>query len=366
MRALVVLLACLATGSLASAQKIKIHFDYSNADATLEALTSAPTDAAAVERLTTLKDTAAVVAKRAQRDPQVTLAVYKQTLLEARAHQALKADPFQWQFCIDQIPQMRMLLASLHQREPEILERVSHALARHLDPQARLEVTVHFIIGGVSAGWESGDADFFVGLPFYKGDVEGVILTMQHELFHNAQYMGFHDQAAELSRLDPSQQEVYRLLDELFREGTANYVENLGRFPPDAPFIREMRAPAITNWERMKDNFVLLDTLVYRLSHDRSVRFADLESLGFDWDWQNPLYFAGQSMARDLVGKDGTLAGYLHQSPVVFARDYVKACTPPGHCSYPLAPETVATILAIDERLRQAPADPASKPKAKP
>jgi hypothetical protein len=358
MRKLIVLISCLTAATIAGAQTIKIHFDYSNADATLQALTPGPEGAAAIERLLSLRDTEAVVAKRAKADPKVTLETYKQTLLEARAHGTPNPDPFQWQFCIDQTPQVHTLLGNLHQHEPEIIGRVSRALARHLDRRDHLEVTVHFVIGGVSAGWESGSTDFFVGLAFYKGDVEGVVWTMQHELFHNAQYMGFHDQASELSRLDPDQQEVYRLLDELYREGTATYVANLGSFPPEAPYIREMRAPAVANWGRMRDNFVLLDTLVYRLAHDRSAHFAELESLGFDWDWQNPLYYAGEAMTRTLMGKSGNLSGYLRQSPVAFARDYTKACTPASQCAYPLSPETVAVINAIDERLQRAPATP--------
>jgi len=52
-------------------------------------------------------------------------------------------------------------------------------------------------------GGEVGSSDFYIGLPFYKGDLEGVVWTMQHELFHNAQYVGFHGQESDLARLDP-------------------------------------------------------------------------------------------------------------------------------------------------------------------
>lgn len=347
------LLLCCALPSIAHAQEIHIKFDYSNADATLAVLTASAGNAHDFEHLLTLPDTDAVVRKRAKRDPNVTLEIYRQTLLDVRAHRELKADPFQWQFCLQQAQNARVLLDNLHKNESAAIARVAAAIAPHLDPSMHLSVTVHFVIGGVSAGWESGDSDFYIGLPFYKGDMEGMIWTMQHELFHNAQAAGFHNQEKELAQLSPREQEVYRLLDELFREGTATYVGGLGSFPPDAPFIKEMRAPAATNWERMGDNFVLLDTLIYRLANDSSAHFADLETLGFDWDWQNPLYYAGDAMTRQLLGKNGTVRTYLRASPIVFARDYALACGPSSHCSYRMSSETVSTILAIAERLHE-------------
>jgi hypothetical protein len=304
-----------------------------------------------LDRLLKLPDTAVVISKRATRDASVTVDIYKQTLLDARANRPLKADPFQWAFCIEQIGNMRKLLEELHQQEAPAKARISAAIAPHLPQDMHLNVTVHFIIGGVSAGWESGTSDFYIGLPFYKGDIEGVIWTMQHELFHNAQAAGFHDQEKELGQLDSRQQEIYRLLDELFREGTATYVGRLGSFPPDAPFIKEMRTPAATNWERMRDNFVLLDTLIYRLGHDPSAHFSDLETLAFDWDWQNPLYYAGDAMTRQILGKNGTLRKYLRQSPIAFARDYAAACGPGSNCPYRMSADTVSSVFAITSRL---------------
>ena len=211
--------------------------------------------------------------------------------------------------------------------------------------------TVHYVIGGVSAGWEVGSSDFYVGLPFYKGDLEGVVWTMQHELFHNAQYVGFHDQARDLALLDARQQEIYRFVDELYREGTATYVANLASFKPDAPYIQEMRTPAINNWGRMKDNFILLDSIVFRLARDPNTHFSDLRSLSFDWDWQNPMYYAGEYMSRLLVKTHGSLRAYLQQRPTAFVHDYITACTEANKCLYQLSPETSAAILDVDEQL---------------
>lgn len=336
----------------AEAQRIEIHFEYANADATVEALTLK--DKESVERLTTLRDTNAVIAKRAARDPGVTTDIYKESFLHVISGEAPKNDPFQWQFCLSQLEQVRTLIAALRKNEQIIRSRVAQAISPRLDSGVSLAVNVHYVIGGVSAGWEQGSADFYVGLPFYKGDLEGIVWTMQHELFHNAQFAGFHDQSKDLAQLGERQQEIYRFLDELYREGTATYVANIGSFPPDAPYIAEMRAPAINNWNRMKDNFVLLDTILYRLEHDSGSHYSDFRSLGFDWDWQNPMYYAGEYISRTLTAQGHKLSAYMRRRPTVFARDYVTACTIANKCLYPFSSEAAAAIIEIDERLAKA------------
>lgn len=351
------LLAFQLAAIIAAAQELDIRFDYSNADATLEALESAPPLDSVLKRLTQVPDTGAVLAKRLRTDKSVTMRMLAETLAAVREGKSPQSDPFQWRFCIQQTPQMRSLLKNLREQEADIRGRVAAVLGRHLAPNTRLSTTVHFVIGGVSAGWEQGAGDFFVGLQFYKGDLDGVVWTMQHELFHNAQFAGYHQQDADIVKLNPRQQEVYRLLDSLYKEGTATFVAGLMSFPADRPYIRDMRQPALVNRDRMQDNFVLLETLIYRLAHDPSVTEQDLSSIGFDWSWQNPLYYAGEYMSQVLVREKGSLKEYLGHSLLQFIRDYGGVCgsTPSEKCRYPLSSGASATVREIDLRLKSQP-----------
>lgn len=337
----------------AAAPRVEIRFDYSNADATLAALGG--TDKAALDALMALPSTAAVIEKLHRRNPDVNAAVFESTLDQARRGEKLQVDPFQWQFVVSEQQKMRSLLSQLHQMEPAIRDRIAKALAPHMPPGLSASATVHFIIGGRSSGWEEGASSFYIGLPFYMGDAEGVILTMQHEAFHNVEYVGFHDQDNDLSRLGPREQEVYRFLDEVYQEGGAIYVENLASFPPSAPYIAEMRVPAAANADRMADNFVLFDTLLYRLEHDPSSHFADLHSVAFDWAWQNPMYFLGAYMARYLASQGRDIRDYVRKRPTAFARDYVELCRS-NHCPMPVSNDAADAIIRLDETLRTNPA----------
>ena len=350
------MLIAFTLGATAVAQTINIRFDYSNADATLGAF-SHP-DKAAFDRLTGLPATIAVIEKRKARDSAADSAVYEQTLRQSVAKEKVNSEPFQWGFCIAQQQAVQKLLSERHENEALIRSRLIKAMSPQISPAAKLDVTVHYIQGGVSAGWEAGANDFYIGLPFYKGDLEGVVWTMQHELFHNAQFVGFHQQARDLARLNPRQQEVYRLIDELYREGTATYVGNIGSFSADTPFIQDMRDPAMKNADRMADNFILLETLIYRMAHDPHSHFEEVRSLGFDWDWQNPLYYAGEYMTSVVARQQGNLVPYLQQRPTAFLLAYIKDCTTANKCAHPLSEDTSAEIIGLDRTLSGNEAEP--------
>jgi hypothetical protein len=214
-RVLRLLVWCASFSFAAAGQQITIHFDYSNALATLRVIESAPPLDAAIEALVKVPDTAEVLEKARHNDSSVTMESLAATLVSARLGQQMKSDPFQWRFCIRRAPEMRTLISDLQSHEVDITKRLSAALRPHLGPEMKLDATVHFTIGGVSSGWATGDRDFFVGMQFYRGDLEGVVMTMQHELFHAAQYAGYHGQDADLAKLTPRQQVIYRLADSL-------------------------------------------------------------------------------------------------------------------------------------------------------
>jgi hypothetical protein len=352
------LLLCCASFSLAAAgQQITIHFDYSNAAATLRVIETAPPLDAAIAELVKVPDTAEVLEKAKHHDSGVTLESLARTLASARLSQQMNSDPFQWRFCIRRGPEMRTLIDHLQSQEADITRRLLAALRRHLAPEFKLDATVHFVIGGVSSGWATGDRDFFVGMQFYHGDLEGVVMTMQHELFHAAQYAGYRGQDTDLAKLTPRQQVIYRLLDSLYREGSASYVEDLMSFPADRPYIKEMRQPALNNQARMKDNFVLLDTLIYRAARDPNFGFDDLYPIGFDWAWQNPLYSVGEYIGRALAKEKGNLREYLTSNPIRYLDDYIKLCgtTPSEKCQYTVGAQTAEAVQEIDRVLTAKP-----------
>lgn len=333
------------------AQKIAIGFDYSNADATLLAF-AAPLDST-LEALARLPATESLVQKVRRQDRTVTMETLTATLADARKGGELKSDPFRWASCLRKQAEIRALVAGIREQQNEIERRLSKVLGRHLSASSNLEVKVHFVVGGMSSGWSTGTDNFYIGLQFYRGDVEGVVMTMQHELFHSAQYDGYQGQDADRKKLGPEDREVYRLVDQLYREGTATYVEDLMNFPRDRPYIQEMRQPALNNQARMKDNFALLETLIYRLSHDANVRFDDVYSIGFDWSWQNPLYFAGEYISQVLSKDKGNLSSYLKRNPMEFLSDYNAVCGTAAseRCRYPLTPAIASVIEKIKKRL---------------
>jgi hypothetical protein len=150
----IIAMALLAFGSPLSAQSFDIGFDYSNADATLSVF-KAP-DQTAFANLMGLRSTSKVIEKLRTRAPSVTADLYQSSLRETVLGQKGQPDPFQWQGSIAEQDNIRSLLVQLHSNEASIKDRLLKALEPNLLPGMHLSVTVHYIIGGVSGGWEDG------------------------------------------------------------------------------------------------------------------------------------------------------------------------------------------------------------------
>jgi hypothetical protein len=127
----------------ASAQKVDIQFDYSNAGDTLAAF--AQTDTTGIDHLIALPATKAVIAKRATRDPKVNAAVYKDSLLRVRAGEKVKDDPFQWQLCLGE--QKRGSLRPYLKQRPTAFTRdyiqlctTANNCSHPISPEAAVEI----------------------------------------------------------------------------------------------------------------------------------------------------------------------------------------------------------------------------------
>ncbi len=334
-----------------------LTFDFANAQMTLALLEPNGDLPRAESAWESLPATQAVLEKVKGREPASTLESMLKSLQQEKAGVPNADDAFRWGRVSRKRAEISHLLQRLETDQDAIRSRLAQKLGRMLSPDQTLSVTVHFIVGSPAAGWATDPHNLYVGLHFYDGDENGVVYTVQHELFHNLQFLCYPHEKSDLQKLSPRQQEVYSLLESLFMEGTATYFSDVEDFAPGGPFIQKMLAPKRDNDDRMLVDFLLLDTLLYRLSRDGTVSFADLYPLGFDWSWQNPLYYAGYAMCKALVRAHGPdyLKRSLTANPVQFAADYCDLTrTQKEADALPaLSPDSVQTIRETLKALRK-------------
>lgn len=351
------LLISILPGKPASAQRVTIEFDYSNADVTLNILEAKVVGPQAFEELIRLKSTETLVGKVKGYDKTATLETLRQSLASIKDGKQLSMDSFRWKFSLDKAAESRKLLGEIQKDEDAIRTTLVNAFKKYLNPARQFRATVHFLIGGASAGFATDDENFYIGLQWYKGDMEGVVWMLQHELFHSIQFLSYKDRDRDLAKLNEQQKAVYTFAERLYQEGTATYVADVMKFSKDKPYVKSMQDIQQENRARMPSNFVLLDTIIYRLYNDQKVNYEDLDPLGFSFPWKNPMYFVGYEMCKTIerVNGGGSIKKYLHQNPVTFIKDYVEICrTRQREVTNPCPSEQTAQIVnEVDKVLRK-------------
>lgn len=163
----------------------------------------------------------------------------------------------------------------------------------------------------------------------YKNDFNGIVNTCQHELFHNIQSLSY-DRTAVLKKLQKANEQqalyAYYLAQNIFVEGSAEYVADIDLADRSTPFILSQYTHASVSKGRMAANFYLIERIImdaYRYPERTDVDVA--YNIMFDWAWNNPGYAVGKLITKSLVKAygPGTLKKYVSMDPMLFIRDYI-------------------------------------------
>lgn len=237
---------------------------------------------------------------------------------------------FQYDFIRANLERLDSFATFLKANQSVIIDSI-RMLSGYLPEGKRAEVKVCFLAGGFSAGFTMGDGDvFYVGTHQYKSDFNAIVNTCQHELFHNIQSL-LYNRSAVMDKLEKAKEEqslyAYYLAQNLFVEGTAEYVADVEKLDPNTPYIKNEIEHGSVNRYRMRDNIYLIDRLITDAYNRTEKSNVDLAySIMFDWNWNNPGYATGKMMARALVSAYGTevIKRYLQGDPILFVRDYIR------------------------------------------
>jgi Putative zinc dependent peptidase (DUF5700) len=331
--------------TIAYAQSVQIHFDYSNAEATLALLEAEKINDADFEKLLDLKSTKALIDKIDRRVP-VDKTFYKSSMMDLKAGRTPEKDVFQWNMCLKRRAEIRKLFNEIKANEAVIKAKLTLQFRQYLRAGEKFEPTVHFLIGGFSAGFADDQGSQYVVLHRLEGELDGVRQMLEHELLHGVQAISYKSREDDLKKMTIPQKYVYEFAEALFKEGAATYLADATKYPKSTLFLKYEQDGHKKNRDRMTQNFILLDTLVYRLYRDSNVSFEDMYYLGFDSGWDNPMYYAGYEIAKTLAernGKDG-LIKYFRTHPIVFLREYLEQQKNPNA-------ETLKIVKEIDQML---------------
>jgi hypothetical protein len=316
---------CMASPSLLAApakenSSFSFRVESAAAEAVLDIFEKGKVSPAELDELVKMDDIATSIRHASQFNSEASEEMYKQSLVDVLNGKKPASDPFQFGSVMKRHVETRRLYDLIRENPQSLMQDIYVQMSDHMPEDVKVEGVAYLLVGGGSDGFAIG-GDFYVGLHFYKDDYVGLKLLMSHEIYHLAQAQFFPFPIGSWKGATS----IEDALNETLLEGSAALVGDPTVIDGGA-YIEWFQKKYVRNMSRIKQNFLLLELILYRLSSDPSSRFGTYYSLGFSGGWDSPLYFVGYKMAKTIRQYKGQarLVEAYRQGSLAFFKEYIE------------------------------------------
>lgn len=345
----------------AKSQGITLNFDLSNAKETLRLLSQSSISEQEMKSFLALKGTQAIIKKVHSSEDTARSAMMKVTRGISLTSQ--ESFLFQYDGVYKDRTNLKLYVEELDRKKDSIQKVLANKFKTYIPAGQNLNVTVYGLMGSYSGGWANSDDphSFYMGMHFKPYDVNGTLITCEHELFHNIQaisYSGTDSIYSKIEKVSAGYGVGYYLGFYLFREGSAEFEADLEKAAINSASAKKSWEHMAVNKNRLKDAFYLFERIVIDFSLRKEItdqEFQHAYNLLFDWNWNNPGYYVGKVMTEQLVSTHGKdyLKQALKKDPLYFLQDYIKLSNVEGqknvHRFSKEFEELVAKMISIKE-----------------
>lgn len=305
---------------------LNVRFDLDNARMTIQLLRKKQVSQAELEQWVNLRGTRALISKLGS-TPAIACSALQKAIEKKKADAA--ESKFQFATIHAQLDSMTLFIEKLHGASDSIVRGLVADLSAYQTGQQDT-VVLYGLVGGYSAGFAftKDKTSFYMGLHFYKGDITGVAVSARHELFHTIQTAAYNYEPVmeKLRQKDSGWEAPYYLLRHLYLEGSAEFVADNEPYLTASPYLKREYEHSQVNIYRHEAVFYLIEHMLLD-ARDRvnDMDFGQLYSILFDWNWNNPAYYAGKHMMSALVKEYGRdyIQKSLQRDALYFINDYI-------------------------------------------
>ena len=350
MKRLIIMIACIAglsTHSFSEAQGVSVDFDTEFSRQVLEEVCSGEEiDESAIRGSSIVQE---MLTHFVRLRSDFTIDNYLAARSAAARCEVLERDIFRFRELIDRKSQLTAEIQAIGQKQEDFTTRASH-MVQALSPQ---EMTYQgkavLMVGTPSCGGWSVGQNFYLDVPCIKGDHEGLLYLVAHEIYHGVQdmFMGIIDDDA-----DP----VVKLFDTIIREGSAQNLADVMLIESPGAYSTLGQSAIKKNRRRMSKNFDLLELMVAYLKQPTDPNaFDKVYAIGASGVFDSPLYAIGETMTSELRTRHGDQATVcvmsMPQNYFFVAYDRAVMSVSDSALAYPLpaAVRDAVYSMAIDE-----------------
>jgi hypothetical protein len=332
--ALTALAGCAEAREQTPSAQIQLRFDYAGARTLFEALNRRDLSALDIAELYKVQGLAAMVDNVTRYIPALTRRDFEQHLLKfmASGKEPGHDGYIIWDFkqVLETRGEVEQLIGKLETGEAQIIAGALRELEPFRPATGPLTIKVYFVAGGVSDGFvadRSDDPSLYVNLTRARGDLDGVISNLTHEIYHVMQQSA--QRRAGLATIVDDEAKLpltQRLVVNTLWEGTANYAADPRRLQGSGPYLGMWRDRFAQNTtpEKLAEEFALFDTVLCELEGGRT-SWENAYLRGFAAP-QSAFYFVGYEMTRVIDERCGRacVRRLFAESPAAFFQRYVE------------------------------------------
>lgn len=337
--------------------EFKVEVDISAAEAIFTAATIDPANAAAAaDAALKLPAVTELIAKEHKYNSKACVDTFKSDVVAVAS--GASGQIFPLQRLRNNPSPARQMLDSLSRERKAIGERLGRGLQAFTPDGVVIRASLVIVLGSNQGGWvpDQRSTTVYVEASRHFGDVDGLVATAAHELFHVVQGSVqpgwgpvFSEPPKTLSAEERERRRVHAVFTNLVIEGMATYVGDPNAWnATHAGFDHDAREYA-RELARSQETFALFDTIVYRISRDDSAPLDPLLTVGFGGSWEQTGYYVGYSIAKAIdryAGRD-RLRALVTLTPEEFISDYISVAKahPEDREITPLAESTGTALL---------------------
>ena len=213
----------------------------------------------------------------------------------------MESDPYEWQSVKKNLKDIRFLINQIERTQVSFLQDINNLILPYTPTDLRGEVRACFILGGAAMGFTfDNNPTLNVALHKINGDYEGLKYLVAHELYHSIQTLGIQNFNAgkNLGTIPVPLNNSFQIILNVWAEGTATLVGNTANVKNPKWFSKFTQEEFHKNADRSRQNFALMEALLYQSFNDPDASAEQIYNIGFTTAYDQTLYYAGYEMAK--------------------------------------------------------------------
>ncbi len=329
-------------------QDLNLEINVENSLKTIQYLSSNSTDLSEAQDILELESTIGMISHDGQFDKLLT----KSNFLAEISNPSSKTDAFRFKKIRRELKEVISTMEMLNDSLEYLEKSIHNNLISFLKNGDNKKITINLVVGGNSDGYTIDDNTFNIELQYFSNDIEGAILLITHEVYHILQQRNEYNKTEFASILNTEKNQLYKILENLYMEGTASYIANPLLLKSSHKYSKFLQQKYNRNLNKLNESFYLFESMLSMIEQ-KNANYELLYNLGYGGQWDSPMYFVGFEICRQLERVYGKyyIKKFIDMPSTFFIIEYIELYKKQNSVTYKFSTQTENWIYELHEKV---------------